>query len=241
MHQLSKEMEVCQISAMADDLHAVEAWGDIFVHPEKLVEDVTKNYILHKIGISRDIKHEKEDWALGEYFKAGEETADIITKLVGPVYPKSANALPGFHLMEVPDFIAGFLYGWTGDNNLTEVEACYNSDLPIFEDLKTSVDELFHGHVIKAAEKFEKAVFNLQIAMEPCQNMSNDIHALKAWSQEFKEPAHLVEVVGLHWELHKHKIESDLADVKADFALGEYFKAGESAADAFTLLFGKVE
>ena len=82
----------------------------------------------------------------------------------------------------VPDFIAGFLYGWTGDNNLTEVEACYNSDLPIFEDLKTSVDELFHGHVIKAAEKFEKAVFNLQIAMEPCHNMSNDIHALKAWS-----------------------------------------------------------
>jgi len=182
MHQLSKEMEVCQVSAMADDLHAVEAWGDIFLHPQKLVEDVIKNFNRHEIGIRIDIKHEKEDWALGEYFKAGEETADIITKLVGPVYPKSANALPGFHLMEVPDFIAGFLYGWTGDNNLTEVEACYNSDLPIFEDLKTSVDELFHGHVIKAAEKFEKAVFNLQIAMEPCHNMSNDIHALKAWS-----------------------------------------------------------
>ncbi len=36
--------------------------------------------------------------------------------------------------MEIPDFVAGLLYGWTGDNNLTEVEACYNSDLPILKD-----------------------------------------------------------------------------------------------------------
>ena len=27
--------------------------------------------------------------------------------------------------MAVPDWIAGFIYGMTGDNHLTEIEACY--------------------------------------------------------------------------------------------------------------------
>ena len=27
--------------------------------------------------------------------------------------------------MEIPDFIAGFIYGLTGDNKLTEIEQCY--------------------------------------------------------------------------------------------------------------------
>ena len=27
--------------------------------------------------------------------------------------------------MTVPDFVAGFVYGMTGDNHLTEIEACY--------------------------------------------------------------------------------------------------------------------
>ena len=27
--------------------------------------------------------------------------------------------------MAVPDFVAGFVYGMTGDNQLTEIEACY--------------------------------------------------------------------------------------------------------------------
>ena len=25
----------------------------------------------------------------------------------------------------IPDFLAGFMFGMTGDNNLTEIEACY--------------------------------------------------------------------------------------------------------------------
>ena len=77
--------------------------------------------------------------------------------------------------------------------------------------------------------------------MEPSYAMQYDVAALKAWSAMFKEPAHLLEVVGTHWELHKRGIKADIAETEADFAAGEYFKAGEATADAFTLLFGKVE
>ena len=29
--------------------------------------------------------------------------------------------------MSIPDYVAGFLYGLTGDLNLVTIEACYNS------------------------------------------------------------------------------------------------------------------
>jgi len=29
-------------------------------------------------------------------------------------------------VMSVPDYVSGFIYGMTGDNHLTEIEACYN-------------------------------------------------------------------------------------------------------------------
>ena len=147
----------------------------------------------------------------------------------------------GFTAMEIPDFVAGLLYGWTKENNLSEIEACWTRDLPIIQDLHTSLDDLFHGHIIHAIESFEKAVYNLQTAMVPCHNMQDDIAAIDAWAAMFKEPAKLLEVVGTHWELHKRGIKKDIEADKVDFAAGEYFKAGEATADAFTLLFGKVE
>jgi hypothetical protein len=52
------------------------------------------------------------------------------------------NELLGLTVKEIPEFIAGFLYGWTGDNDLVEVEACYASELPIYEDIQTSLDDL---------------------------------------------------------------------------------------------------
>jgi hypothetical protein len=71
--------------------------------------------------------------------------------------------------------------------------------------------------------------------------MQDDVAAIKAWSTEFKEPSKLLETVGTHYELHKRKITNDIDESKADIAAGEYFKAGVTAADAFTILFGKVE
>jgi len=198
---------------MADDLKAVEAWASIFTHPTKLVTTAGTHWELHKRGIKNDITQTETDFSTGKYFEAGVATADALELLLGPVYPKTvqSNALPGFTVMEIPDFVAGLLYGWTGDNNLTEIEACYNSDLPILKDFSSSLSELFNGHVIKSVELFEKGIFNLQIAMEPCHAMQDDIAALKAWSTMFKEPAHLLEVVGTHWELHKRGIKADIS------------------------------
>jgi hypothetical protein len=244
MDALSAEVSACKHTSMAGDITALKQWASIFKSPTKLIETLGTHYELHKRGIKNDITLEKTDFATGEYFKAGVETADILELLLGPVEPKPKEVnkeMLGFTAMEIPDFVAGLLYGWTKENNLTEIEACWTSDLPIIQDLHTSLDDLFHGHIIHAIESFEKAVYNLQAALVPCHNMQDDIAAIDAWAAMFKEPAKLLEVVGTHWELHKRGIKKDIEADKVDFAAGEYFKAGEATADAFTLLFGKVE
>jgi hypothetical protein len=50
-----------------------------------------------------------------------------VIKAVGPINPVvSPNwAVANFDAMAIPDFIAGFIYGMTGDNDLVEIEACY--------------------------------------------------------------------------------------------------------------------
>jgi hypothetical protein len=50
-----------------------------------LAETVAKNWLLHKRGIKKDIANEEADWASGNYFAAGCDTADALVKLVGPV------------------------------------------------------------------------------------------------------------------------------------------------------------
>jgi hypothetical protein len=50
---------------------------------------------------------------------------------IKPVYPTMyVNEInmqnSGFDPLAVPDFVAGMIYGFTGDNQLTEIEACFN-------------------------------------------------------------------------------------------------------------------
>ena len=119
---------------MDDDIAAIESWATIFESKTKLVATVSKNFLLHKKAIKADIADAKAAWALHEYFSAGVTCADISDKAIGPITPHyptmyEANdmneAVANFNAMSIPDFIAGFIYGMTGDNDLQEIEACY--------------------------------------------------------------------------------------------------------------------
>jgi len=70
---------------MDEDLARIDAWAEIFTNPKELTVTVSKNWILHKRGIKKDIAQEKVDWAAGSYFNAGIDTADALVKLIGPV------------------------------------------------------------------------------------------------------------------------------------------------------------
>ena len=106
-----------------DDLKAIEAWATIFTNKSKLVATVTKNFLLHKKGVKADIADMKTEWAADQFFQAGVTAADIVIKTVGPINPVTSAFQ--FDAMALPDFIAGFIYGMTGDNDLAEIESCF--------------------------------------------------------------------------------------------------------------------
>ena len=51
--------------------------------------------------------------------------------------------------MAVPDYVAGFIYGMTGDNHLSEIETCYNGSTDLVDKAHSSFADIQAGHYIK--------------------------------------------------------------------------------------------
>ena len=235
-------LKTCE--GMGDDLHAIGSWATIFEHPGQLTATVSKNYLLHRKAIDSDIASVKSDFAAKEYFKAGVATADLLTVAIGPVQaPVTTSIYPqSFELMSVPDFIAGFFYGFTDENHLTEIEACYEgaeTEIGLFQTALTSLE---HGEIIKAARELSQAFTQLSTDLTACKmtSMGDDVNALEEWASIFTHPTKLVTTAGTHWELHKRAIKKDITETETDFSTGKYFEAGVATADALELLLGPV-
>ena len=79
------QLDVAPCHNMGDDVAAIEAWAQIFKSPTSLVSTATKHYLLHKKAIKADIASIHTDMDASDYFKTGEEAADILTILLGPI------------------------------------------------------------------------------------------------------------------------------------------------------------
>ena len=117
---------------LSDDVNSIKEWAAQFKDIPLLIETVAKHYLIHKKAIKKDIAMEKADWSAGNYFKAGADIADAVTLALGPMNEAPAKipnreyltsaAIPGGFINKV---LAGFIYGMTEANHLTEIEACY--------------------------------------------------------------------------------------------------------------------
>ena len=151
-----------------------------------------------------------------------------------------AASASAFDAMAVPDFIAGFMYGMTGDNHLAEIEACYQGGQQIVTDTQTAVADFEKGDYFKGIQDAGKAWNEIGSAMSTCQGMDDDIAAIEAWAQIFTEPTKLSETVAKHWLFHGNQIKQDIAQEEADWSSGDYFDAGKDTAAALTLAVGPI-
>ena len=138
--------------------------------------------------------------------------------------------------MAVPDFIAGFIYGLTGDNQLTEIEQCYSGGQGLVDDAKIAIYDFKIGNYKEGAEAIGEIVNQFPTALSKCQNMDDDLAEIEAWAQIFTEPATLAKKVSKNWLLHKRKVKADIAQEEADWAAGSYFDAGKDTANAIDVL-----
>jgi len=220
---------------MDDDMAKIEDWAQVFTEPATLAKKVSKNWLLHGVQVKEDIAEEQADWSSGAYFNAGKDAAAAIELLV-PF--ESAVEEYGLNLKGDAKFVAGFIYGMVGDNHLTEIEQCYTSTEPLITDVENFMHNLENLKIIAAFEDLEKFVFNFQMDLAPCKNVSDDIASIKAWADQFKDIKTLISTISKHALVHMKGIKKDIASEKADWSAGNYFKAGADIADAVTLALG---
>lgn len=147
-------------------------------------------------------------------------------------------------VMAIPDFVAGFVYGLTGDNHLTEIEACYTGGEVLATEIETGIADIKHGgtdYDIQAGLQFALAATQIPIALNTCENMGDDITAIEQWAAIFKDPAKLAQKLALHYARHKAEIQGDISTLESDWDSQLYFKAGEDLADLATLVIGPID
>ena len=201
---------------------------------------VSKHYLFHKDQIKADIGALETDWDAQLYFKAGQDLADTLTLAIGPI-ESSANNLTLPPVNMVPDFTAGLIYGFTGDNNLDELRTCMQDVDPLVDYAHKAIGDIFSGKVIKGIEDLGDILWLLPDAVAGCDNLGGDMADIMAWAEVFKHPVKLGKKVSKNWVFHGVQAKKDIAQEKADWAAQDYFKSGEDVADIMTLLVGPVE
>ena len=142
------------------------------------------------------------------------------------------------------DFVAGFVYGMTGDNHLTEIEACFQGGDLMYQEIETGIADIKKGgwdNDTQAALQFGLAILQIPQALNTCENMDQDIAAIESWAQIFTDPAKLSATLAKHYAFHKSEIKADISTLEADWTAKEYFEAGDDLAALMTVAIGPIE
>ena len=116
-------------------------------------------------------------------------------------------------VMAIPDFIAGFVFGMTGNNDLEEIESCYQGGQLMASEIETGIADIKKGGTdndIQAGIQFALAALQIPQALNTCENMDEDIAAIEEWASIFKNPTALASKVATHYALHHKEIQSDI-------------------------------
>ena len=138
----------------------------------------------------------------------------------------------------VPDWVAGFIYGLTGDNNLDEIEKCFTGGQTLVTDAEAALADIKSGKFLDGVKDVGKIINDLPDSLDNCKgkNLNDDITAIEDWAKVSTDPATLAKKVSKNWLLHGTEVKKDIADEEADWSSGAYFNAGKDAAAAIDRL-----
>ena len=142
------------------------------------------------------------------------------------------------------DFVAGFVFGMTADNHLTEVETCFTGGELLYHEVETGIADIKTGgwnEDVQAALEFGLVALQIPQALKTCEGMTDDLLAIEQWAAIFKNPTDLASTVAKHYLFHKTEIKADIASLESDWKAQLEFKAGADLADLLTLAVGPIE
>lgn len=129
----------------------------------------------------------------------------------------------GLEAMAIPDYVAGFMYGMTGDNHLEEIEGCYTGGTSVISDAQEALNLIKQGKYKKGAADFWLVWHEVDNALTSCKNMDDDLAAIRSWATIFTQPEELAKTVGKNWLLHRRTIKEDITKEQSDWASQAYF------------------
>ena len=77
--------------------------------------------------------------------------------------------------------------------------------------------------------------------LKKCENMQDDLTAIKSWASIFTDESKLISTVTKHFLVHKKEITADIGQLESDYSTQEYFKVGEDLATLAEVLIGPMQ
>ena len=95
-------------------------------------------------------------------------------------------------------------------------------------------------YFVAAFKDLQDFLMSVSYCADPClkDNIKDDIGSIQTWIEQFNYMPSLVSRVSVNYLQHYKVIKADISHEKADWAAGNYFKAGADMADIVTLAFG---
>jgi len=104
-----------------------------------------------------------------------------LTTLLGPV-EKVEKVELGFSALDIPVFVAGFVYGMTGDNDLVAIQGCWTGGEEVLVDGKKFFEELTAENYTAAADEAKTTWTDIMSQLETCKGIKGDISAIEEWA-----------------------------------------------------------
>ena len=79
----------------------------------------------------------------------------------------------------IPQFAAGLIYGLTGHNHLDELTHCFDGSHLMMVAIGHVIDDIKSLDLIGAAKDIGNVIWMLPDAVKSCDNMDDDINAIK--------------------------------------------------------------
>lgn len=155
---------------------------------------------------------EGEDWSTGAWFDAGDDMANMAVLLIGPA-PTEAVPAKNYGLTLDPHMVnymlAGFIYGMTTQNHLTEIEACYAGGAEMDHELMAAIGDFKAGgwnNITQGVLEVLLIAFQMPQELHTCKNMQDDIQAITSWASVFTNKTELISTVTKHYLFHKKEV-----------------------------------
>jgi len=148
----------------------------------------------------------------------------------------STNAFGVVSPDHIARFMGGMIEGLTGDD--THPTECYQTSTSVITDFEKAANRILAGDYVRGVMKMKSVIREGPLVVTECQGLKDDFEMIAEWAAIFEHPAKLTEQTVKHWLLKKNAIKDALNQEQAEWAAGNYYSAGQEAAEAMTLLVG---